>query len=209
MGKRHDRAPRQRPIKEELTNLPNLLTMARIALIPPVLYLMLLDTRAANYAAAWLFALAAITDWFDGWLARRRGQVSVVGKLLDPLADKLIVMGTLVIACELDRVPGWFVVLLLSREMAIAGLRSIASTEGFEIAVAQTGKYKTAFQLCGIIGLIVNAAYPIDFLFFTEVVDFRALGIALLVVALGFSLISAGQYFKRFLLAIADQKLGE
>ena len=192
--------------REELTNLPNILTMLRIALIPPVMMLLLMDTPKASFIAALLASLAAITDWLDGWLARRRGQVSLVGKLLDPLADKLLVMAILIVSTQMHRIPGWFVVLLLSRELSIAGLRSIASQEGLLIAVVETGKWKTALQLTGLIGITVHYTYLIDFLATTQPVNFNALGFGLLLLSMVFSLFSAGVYFARFMRAIASQE---
>lgn len=194
---------RPRTLREEITNLPNMLTMARIALIPPVMFFMLLETPTGNFVACVLFALAAITDWLDGWLARRRGLVSVFGKFLDPLADKLIVLATLVIAAELQRIPGWFVVLLLSREITITGLRAIASNEGLMIDVVSAGKYKTALQLIGLVALILHGTFTIDFVFTTQVVDFNAFGVGLLALSMVFSLLSAAMYFYSFLKALA------
>ena len=183
-----------------------MLTMGRIALIPPVIILMLEDSPKSAFLAAVLFSAAAITDYLDGFLARRMGLVSVLGKLLDPLADKLIVMATLVIAAQLGHIPGWFVVLLLAREIGITGLRSIAGQEGLVIDVVQSGKFKTALQLCGLIGVLIHYPYPIDFLFVETVVDFSALGFALLAFSMVFSLISAFTYFARFMLAIDTLK---
>lgn len=197
--------PPKRTLREEVTNLPNLLTFTRIAMIPPVMVLMLQESRVCNVIAALLFTLAAITDWLDGYLARKRNLVSVLGKLLDPLADKLIVTAALVIAAELGRIPGWFVVLLLSRELAIQALRAIASSEGMSIDVVSSGKFKTAFQLIGLVALLIHERFTIDFLFFTRVIDFNALGIGLLGLAMVFSLASAGQYFAKFLGAIAKR----
>ena len=195
--------------REELTNLPNILTMMRIALIPPVMVLLLLESPKASFIAALLAGLAAITDWLDGWLARRSGQVSLVGKLLDPLADKLLVMAILVVSTQLHRIPGWFVVLLLSRELSIAGLRSIASQEGLLIAVVETGKWKTALQLTGLIGIIVHYTYLIDFGVTAVAVNFNALGFGLLLLSMVFSLFSAGVYFANFMKAIATQEVEE
>ena len=193
--------------REELTNLPNILTMMRIALIPPVMILILMESPKASFIAALLAGLAAITDWLDGWLARRSGQVSLVGKLLDPLADKLLVMAILVVCTQLHRIPGWFVVLLLSRELSIAGLRSIASQEGLLIAVVETGKWKTALQLTGLIGIIVHYSYLVDFGITEVVVNFNGLGFGLLLLSMVFSLVSAGAYVVNFMRAIATQEV--
>jgi len=195
-------------IREEVTNLPNLLTLGRIVAIPPVMILMLQNTPQSNFWATALFSLAAITDWLDGYLARKRNLVSLLGKLLDPLADKLIVLAVLVTAVQLTdaqgdpHVPGWFVVVLLSREISISGLRALAASEGLQIAVVQAGKWKTALQLSGLVGVIVHYTYPVNFLFATVNVDFGALGLALLALSMVFSLASAGMYFNRFLRAV-------
>lgn len=197
-------------IKEELTNLPNMLTLGRIAAIPPVMLLMLQNTPESNVFATLLFSAAAITDWLDGYLARKRGLVSLLGKLLDPLADKLIVLAVLVMAVQLtdangvSHVPGWFVVVLLSRELAISGLRAIAASEGLEIAVVSTGKWKTAFQLSGLVGVIIHYTYPVNFLFTEVNVNFGALGFWLLVISMFFSLWSAASYFNHFLRAVVS-----
>lgn len=203
-----DKRTVRRSTREEFLNVPNMLTLARIGMIPPVMLLLVWDTPKTSFYAAVLFGLAAFTDWLDGWLARRNNLVSMVGKLLDPLADKLIVMATLIIAAELHRIPGWFVVLLLSREIAITGLRSMASKEGLEIAVVETGKWKTALQLCGLIALLVHYSYRVDFFVLERVVHFNALGIGLLTLSLVFSLVSAVTYFVRFLKAVAARKAG-
>ena len=203
---KRSRTKKQRNIREEFTNIPNMLTMGRIALIPPVMLLMLEDTPHSAFWAAVLFSAAAITDYLDGYLARKMGLVSLLGKLLDPLADKLIVMATLVIAAQLGHIPGWFVVLLLAREISITGLRSIAGQEGLVIEVVQSGKFKTALQLCGLIGVLIHYNYVIDFGFVETLVDFSALGFALLALSMVFSLISAFTYFARFMLAIDSKK---
>jgi CDP-diacylglycerol--glycerol-3-phosphate 3-phosphatidyltransferase len=200
-----------RNLRQEFLGIPNLLTLARIAVIPFVLLFM--DRGAAedatvgdryfySFLAALLFALAAATDWFDGWLARNMGWTSLLGKLLDPLADKLIVMAVLVKLAALDRVPAWLVVLLLAREFAITGLRSIASSEGLSIDVIQSGKWKTAFQLCGLIGLLLHYEYPIDFVVVSAPLKFHEAGMLLVVLSLAFSLLSAASYFRSFLRAI-------
>ncbi|MEZ4268185.1 MAG: CDP-diacylglycerol--glycerol-3-phosphate 3-phosphatidyltransferase [Myxococcota bacterium] len=203
-----DKQTVRRSTREELTNLPNVLTLMRIVLILPIIALMVWDTPKTSFFAALLFGIAAATDWLDGWLARRRGQESLMGKLLDPLADKLIVMATLVIGAELGRIPGWFVVLLLSRELSITGLRAMASSEGLMIHVVETGKWKTALQLVGLVGIIVHYSYWVDFGFTRQIVNFNALGFGLLLLSMVFSLASAGAYFNSFLKAIAARKEG-
>lgn len=183
-----------------------MLTMARIFMIPPIMWLMLQATPRHSFWATVLFTLAAITDWLDGYLARKFKLESVLGRLLDPLADKLIVMATLVVAAQMGHIPGWFVVILLAREIGITGLRSIAGQEGLVIDVVQAGKLKTALQLCGLIGLVLHDTYRVDFLFADVVVNFNAMGFGLLALSMVFSVLSATIYFTRFLKAIDSLK---
>lgn len=196
---------KRRPLSEEVKKLPNLLTLGRIVLIPPVMVFLLMDTAAGNFWAMLLFAVAAVTDWLDGYLARKQGLESLLGKLLDPLADKLIVQAVLIVCAELGRIPGWFVVLLLSREIAITGLRQIASSEGLQIDVVQSGKLKTALQLVGIVALILHSPFELDFGVARMVVDFNVVGVALLSLSMVFSLASAFTYFRGFARAVAQR----
>jgi CDP-diacylglycerol---glycerol-3-phosphate 3-phosphatidyltransferase len=143
-------------LREGRLNLPNLLTLGRIAAVPVVVLLMLDGSRASGMWAAAVFGLAAITDGFDGWLARKWGVVTILGKFLDPLADKLIVMAALIMLIPHDRVPAWAVFAILAREMVVTGLRSIASSEGIVIDASDLGKYKTIFQMTAIPGLMLH-----------------------------------------------------
>ncbi|MCA8975405.1 MAG: CDP-diacylglycerol--glycerol-3-phosphate 3-phosphatidyltransferase [Planctomycetes bacterium] len=202
---RASRKEQRRPLSEEIKKLPNLLTLGRIVAIPPVMALLLMDTPQSDFWAVLLFSLAAITDWLDGYLARKQGLVSLLGKFLDPLADKLIVQAVLIVCAELGRIPSWFVVLLLSREIAITGLRAIASSEGLQIEVVRAGKMKTALQLVGLVALILHHRYLIDFLVAEAVVDFNVVGVALLSLSMVFSLLSAFSYFRSFARAVADR----
>ncbi|MFO0759423.1 MAG: CDP-diacylglycerol--glycerol-3-phosphate 3-phosphatidyltransferase [Byssovorax sp.] len=206
LAKRKLRARRRRTLWEDAKNLPNMLTFLRILMIPAVL--VLLDRGAPRdcYWAAWVYALAAITDLVDGWLARRQGLVSVLGKFLDPLADKLIVAATLVWMVPMGRVPAWAVVLLISREITITALRSIASSEGIIIAAGDGGKAKTAMQMIGIICLLLGYPYTLTF----GIVDFGRVdlvhvGRLLIYGSLVFSLVSAVRYMALFVDAI-DEK---
>ena len=140
-------------------NTPNILTMARIAAIPLLAVLLTSPNRDAGFWAAALFSIAAITDWLDGYLARRMQIVTVFGKFLDPIADKLIVMAALIMILPYDRVPAWMVLVILGREIIITGLRGIASSEGIVIAASDLGKFKTIFQLVAIIGLLLHYDY--------------------------------------------------
>ena len=142
-----------------ILNLPNMLTMLRIAAIPLMAFLLLSPSRAAGFQAAAVFALASITDWLDGYLARRMGVVTVFGKFLDPIADKLIVMAALIMILPFGRVPAWMVLVVLGREIIITGLRGIASSEGIVIPASDLGKFKTIFQIVAILGLVLHYDY--------------------------------------------------
>jgi len=153
------------PAKSIIWNIPNLLTLFRIAIIPILVVLLLplhkfaAPTQSAGFFAALLFALASITDWLDGYLARRMGIVTTFGKFLDPIADKLIVMAALIMILPFSWVPAWMVLVILGREIIITGLRGIASTEGIVIAASQLGKFKTIFQIVAILGLLLHYDY--------------------------------------------------
>ena len=188
-------------------NLPNLLTFLRIVMIP--LVILLLDRGGPRDClwAAGVYGLAAFTDLLDGWLARRRGLVSLLGKFLDPLADKLIVAAVLVWLVPMGRISAWVVVLLLSRELTITALRGIASSEGLVISAGSEGKLKTAFQMVGILCLIIGYPYPcnlglVDF----GIVDYVHLGRLLIYCSLVFSLTSAAGYLSLFAQAIEAKK---
>ena len=130
---------RRRPVVEDVWNIPNALTMARVVVIPGFLWILHQATREYCFWAAIVFTLAAITDALDGYLARRMGIESVFGKLLDPLADKLIVMASLVWMVPMGRIEPAVVVLLLAREFGITSLRSVAASEGMVIAAGKDG----------------------------------------------------------------------
>ncbi|MSN25680.1 MAG: CDP-diacylglycerol--glycerol-3-phosphate 3-phosphatidyltransferase [Geobacter sp.] len=143
----------------QILNLPNILTMTRIAAIPLLAVLLLSPSRNSGFWAAAVFALASITDWLDGYLARRMGIVTVFGKFLDPIADKMIVMAAMVMILPFGRVPAWMVLVILGREIIITGLRGIASSEGIVIQASDLGKFKTIFQIVAILGLILHYDY--------------------------------------------------
>lgn len=181
-------------------NLPNLLTFARIVAVPIVAVLLMDDSRSGGVWAAAVFGLAAITDAFDGWLARKWEAVTVLGKFLDPLADKLIVMASLIMLIPLDRVPAWAVLVILSREMIITGLRSIASSEGIVIDASSLGKYKTIFQMSAIPGLMLHY----DFYWFFGIrwelfhVNMHSVGMFFFYIALILTVASGIDYLVKF-----------
>jgi CDP-diacylglycerol--glycerol-3-phosphate 3-phosphatidyltransferase len=196
------RGQRARGLKEDALNLPNMLTMLRIVSIPIVLLLLTEGTPAQNFWAGIVYTAATITDALDGYLARKRNLVSVVGKFLDPLADKLLVMATLVLMVGMGRVPAWVVVVVLARELSISMLRTIAISEGVVIAAGDSGKAKTALQMVAVLFLMLHNRYYIDFWFFESWVDFNVAGIWLLYLSVFFAITSAGEYVKLFLDAV-------
>ncbi len=191
-----------RSLRKELWSSPNLITLVRIAAIPVFLVFTYNESRLNSFVAALVYSATAATDFVDGWLARRNNLVTVIGKFLDPLADKLIAMAALVMLVHLGRVAAWVVIVVMAREFAVTGLRTIAMSEGIVIAAGQEGKYKTALQLVAIVFLLLHYAYPIDFFFGTAVVDANRVGTVLLYISVFFSVWSAWKYFAGFLDAV-------
>ncbi|MDR0965069.1 MAG: CDP-diacylglycerol--glycerol-3-phosphate 3-phosphatidyltransferase [Myxococcales bacterium] len=186
-------------LKKEFLNLPNILTLARIVAIPFFIVFTLSADPRSSFWAAIIFGAASATDFLDGWLARRQGLVTVAGKFLDPLADKLIVMAALVMLVRLGRVASVLVILLLAREFIVTGLRTIAMSEGMVIAAGQGGKWKTMFQLTGISFLLLHFTYTFDFGPFALTASCNKVGTWLLWMSLIASVTSAVDYFKGFL----------
>ncbi|MEE4252804.1 MAG: CDP-diacylglycerol--glycerol-3-phosphate 3-phosphatidyltransferase [Desulfuromusa sp.] len=184
----------------KLLNLPNILTLSRIAAVPVVVLLLLFESKQNCFWAAFVFTAASITDWLDGYLARKWGVVTILGKFLDPLADKLIVMAALIMLIPLDRVPAWAVFVILARELIVSGIRSIASSEGIVIAASDLGKYKTIFQMIAIVGLLLHYRY---YWFFGLQFDFlypslHNAGIFVFYISLFLTIWSGGDYFVKF-----------
>jgi CDP-diacylglycerol---glycerol-3-phosphate 3-phosphatidyltransferase len=191
-----------RSLRREALNLPNAITLTRIAAIPVFLWFTFFESREDSFIAAVLFAVTGATDFLDGWVARRKNLVTVIGKFLDPLADKLIVMAALVMLVHLGRVAAWVVIVIMAREFIVTGLRTIAMSEGVVIAAGQEGKSKTAFQVASITFLIMHYQYPIDAFWFTFDLDANRAGTWLLYVSLFFSVWSAWNYFGNFVRAV-------
>lgn len=149
-------------------NLPNKLTLLRIVAIPVFIVVLLMGHR---YIATIIFIAAAITDMLDGHIARKYNLVTNFGKLMDPLADKLLVMSALICLVELDNVAGWMVIVILAREFAVTGLRQVAASEGIVIAAGITGKIKTITQMIAIPLLLLDnwpcryIGFPLDQVF--------------------------------------------
>jgi len=171
-------------------NIPNLLSLSRILAVPVFVVLMLERDPVRALVAGIVFSLASATDWLDGYLARRWGQVTKIGKLLDPVADKVLIMSALVILVEIDVIRAWIAILLIGREFAVTGLRSIAASEGIVIPAEPLGKYKVVAQTTAVIALLLN--------YYQHTVWLNGLGWYALGIAVILSLYSAGQYFKKY-----------
>jgi CDP-diacylglycerol--glycerol-3-phosphate 3-phosphatidyltransferase len=179
---------------EEFWTLANYLTLFRIAAIPLVAILLLSypdPGRWPNFAAAFIFFLGAISDGFDGYLARRRNTVSNMGKLLDPLADKLMVGTALILLIPLGWVSAWIVAVIIGRDLAVTTLRGVAGAQGVVIAANRLGKLKTLAQLSATNLLILHHPY------FS--IPIHQLGTLLLWVALGLTIWSGVDYFARYI----------
>lgn len=140
-------------------NLANKLTLSRILMIPVFIYFLLKGTVTDMYIAGSIFILASITDFFDGYIARSMNMVTKFGKFMDPLADKLLVISAFVVFVELQIVPSWIVIVIISRELIVSIFRAIAAADGVVIAAGMLGKYKTVSQMLTIILLCFNN-YP-------------------------------------------------
>jgi CDP-diacylglycerol--glycerol-3-phosphate 3-phosphatidyltransferase len=169
---------------------PNLLTLVRIATVPILVVLLLFPGPAASAGAATVFFAGTITDFLDGYIARNYGSGSTIGKFLDPLADKLMVTAALIMLAGIPRVPripAWIVVVLVSREILITGLRAVAAAEGRIIGAEELGKYKMVLQAMAVQGLLIHYTY------FN--IDFFAAGLFILWIALVLSIWSGVDYF--------------
>lgn len=169
---------------------PNSLTLFRIFAVPGIVLLLLVPNRFTCFVAAILFSAAAITDYLDGYLARTRGLESTLGKVMDPVADKLLVSSTFIMLTALSWVPAWIVCIIIGRELAVTGLRNIIAGVGEDISASWLGKYKTGFQIAAIIPLTIHYSF-----FGLDVI---AVGNFFLAGALIFTIWSGADYFIRF-----------
>ena len=164
--------------------------MFRVIAVPIIVILMLFPNRVCTFIAAILFSAAAITDYRDGYIARTRGLVSTLGKIMDPVADKLLVSSAFIMLTALGWVPPWIVCIIIGREIAVTGLRNIIAEKGEDVSASNLGKYKTGFQIAAIIPLMIH--YP----FFG--LNPQAIGAFFLWGALGFTVWSGADYFFKF-----------
>lgn len=172
-------------------NLPNALTALRIFLVPLLVVVLLtkdLFGRDQDFLGLAIFLVAALTDWLDGWVARRWRQITTLGTLLDPVADKLLTSSAFISLVEMGFAPAWMVVIIVGREFAVSGLRTVASSRGVTIAASVWGKYKTGLQVLAISLLIVTRRLG----------EFRRTGEVILWLVMALALLSAADYFYKF-----------
>jgi CDP-diacylglycerol--glycerol-3-phosphate 3-phosphatidyltransferase len=177
-------------------NLPNSLTIARIFLVPLLVVVMLTKFEGrlvlglpVELVAAAIFGIASLTDWLDGYLARRRGQVTRIGQVLDPIADKLLICATLVSLVQLDLASAWMVSVIVGRELAVTGLRNVAYSRGLTMPASGLGKLKMASQVTAILLLLLG---------WERIPLLLMAGKAAMWVVLATSLVSAMDYYRRF-----------
>jgi CDP-diacylglycerol--glycerol-3-phosphate 3-phosphatidyltransferase len=175
---------------KETINDPNGLTVLRIAAIPILIVLFSFPSRFLALLSALLFSAAAVTDYLDGFLARRQGKVTFFGKVLDPVADKLLNASALIMLTAHGWVPAWMVCVIIGRELAVTGLRSVAAGKGMDVSSSRLGKLKTGFQIAAIIPLMIH--FPFLGL------NSQAIGEVFLWLALGFTVWSGIDYFLKF-----------
>ncbi|HWW60228.1 MAG TPA: CDP-diacylglycerol--glycerol-3-phosphate 3-phosphatidyltransferase [Thermoanaerobaculia bacterium] len=185
-------------LSNEIWNLPNALTLFRIFLVPFLVVVLLTKFSGREYVGFGIFLVAAITDYFDGYFARKYNQVTRMGALLDPIADKLLMSAAFISLVELDheRVPAWIVVIIIGREFAVSGLRSIAAQQGVTIAASPLGKFKMVTQVIAISLLILGY----------ELGEFRKTGTLMLWAVMAFALASGVDYFIKFARAVLLDK---
>jgi CDP-diacylglycerol--glycerol-3-phosphate 3-phosphatidyltransferase len=171
-------------------NLPIGLTITRIVAVPLLIVFLISSSRVHALIAAGIFTAAAVTDWADGFVARRRNEVTTVGTLLDPIADKLLVAAALVSLLQIDRVEAWVVVVIIGRELLVTGLRAVAASVGVIVPASRLAKWKTVTQYVAITMLIVEKGFGSP--------GFHVAATIVLWGALVFTIVSAVDYFYRF-----------
>lgn len=190
--------------------IPNIITLLRLGLIPVFVVLLIDPSKNMVFIAAIVFAFAALTDFIDGFIARRLGAVSDIGKLLDPLADKILVMAALVMLVaqrsDLDGapwVPAWLVVLILAREIWVTGIRGIAASHGMVVAAGKSGKFKSGFQMVAIILLLLHD-YKLKI--FGIYMTCQIIGLNLLLLSILLSYLSAFEYTNQVFMQVLGSK---
>jgi CDP-diacylglycerol--glycerol-3-phosphate 3-phosphatidyltransferase len=179
--------------------LPNLLTLFRI-FVTPLFFILFFyfPTKVFSLLASLLFALASLTDFLDGYIARRWNLETSLGKFLDPLADKLLVAVALIMLIPLDRVPSWMVAVIIGREILVTGLRVVAVTENMVISASRLGKYKTVLQIVSVICLLIHYEYQLQVQSSYFLINFHEIGLGLLWIAMFVTVWSGIDYFRKF-----------
>ncbi len=183
-------APEMEETAVKIFNVPNLLSLSRILSVPVFIILMLEPNPVRALIAGIVFSLASATDWLDGYLARKWGQVTKIGKLLDPIADKILVASALVILVKMELVAAWIAIVIIGREFAVTGLRAIAASDGVVIPAETAGKYKVGTQILAVLSLILDYHLGTDWL--------TKAGIIFIWIAMALAVYSGIQYFTRY-----------
>ena len=184
----------------KLPNLPNTLTLSRIFLVPLLVVVLLTRTERWELIGGAIFGVAAFTDWLDGYLARRRGQVTNLGIMLDPIADKLLTSAAFISLVQMQLAPAWMVVIIIGREFAVMGLRCIAVSRGITIPASTLGKGKMTTQVIAILLLILGKKF---------LGPLYVLGRVALWLTVIFALVSGLDYFRRFHRNITSELPGD
>ncbi len=180
---------------------PNVLTLLRLATAPLLVYLLLYTGPLAAALAAGVFFFATVSDFLDGYIARNYGSGTTLGKFLDPLADKVVVLSALIMLAGMSReprVPAWIVVVLVVREIMVTGLRAIAAAEGMVVAAEELGKYKMVLQAMAVQALLIHYTYLH--------IDFFAAGMFLLWIAMAMSVWSGVDYFRKVIRVLSPKR---
>jgi CDP-diacylglycerol--glycerol-3-phosphate 3-phosphatidyltransferase len=188
------------PRRPRALNLPNVISLSRVAITPLLIWILTDEGRLAAFAATAAFIVACVSDWLDGYLARRRGLITNLGKFLDPLADKVLIISALIMLAAMQRtprVPGWIVAAIAAREVAVTGLRAIARDEGIVLGAESLGKAKMTFEVVALVALLLH--YPI------WLIDFHAAGMVFLWIALFLALWSGVAYHLRLARVISQR----
>lgn len=187
-------------------NLPNSLTVSRIFLVPLLVVVLLTKFEGHRIlgvpneiVGAAIFGLASLTDWLDGYLARRRKQITPLGQVIDPFADKLLTSAALISLVQMELAPAWMVVIIIGRDFAVTGLRSLAYARGVAVPASPIGKFKMAAQVVAILALILSHDQQ----------RFRVAGQAGLWIVVAASMISAVDYFRRFNTALNPRPVAQ
>ncbi len=176
--------------KRDIFNVPNIITLTRISVVPFLFFLLMSPGPFWSLVLAALFVLASVTDFFDGFIARKYNMITTMGKFLDPLADKLIVNSAMILMIPIGRIDAWIVVIIIMRDLIVDGIRSIASSEGIYIQASILGKQKTLAQIIAVTALMIH--YPFLGL------DAHFVGTIILYVAFLLTIYSGLDYFIKF-----------